>query len=162
MKVIIDNREQRPVLFDKVSSPDFPGLEIAWGTLKTGDYSIEGMTTPENLHSICIERKSLSDLFGSTGRGRERFEREIIRMAQFDYSEIVIEADLTAIFKAPPLLSEMLPKAVYRSLVAFSQRYGVHVWPCPNRFFAEKHIYVTLKRFFDDRQKGGKMEFSKI
>lgn len=162
MKVIIDNREQNPVLHDKAGSPGFPDLEVAWGTLKTGDYSIDGFNTPESPHSICIERKSLPDLFGSTGRDRERFEREIVRMAEFDHAEIVIEADLTAIFKTPPPLSEMLPKAVYRSLVAFSQRHRIHIWPCPNRMFAERHIYISLKRFFDDRQKNGKMEFCKL
>jgi len=56
----------------------------------------------------------------------------------------------------------MRPKAVYRTLVAWSQRYNVKVWPCPNRVFMEKHIYLTLKRFFDDRQKNGKEEFCKL
>lgn len=149
-------------MFDKIGSPDFPGLDIIWGTLKTGDYSIQGYDTPRSPHSICIERKSLADLFGSTGRGRKRFEREIVRMAEFDHAEIVIEADLAAVFRSPPELSEMLPKAVYRSLIAFSQRFGIHIWPCPNRAFAERHIYISLKRFWDDRQRNGKMEFSKI
>ena len=160
--IIIAKNEQLPVLFDKVGHHSFPDLVFEWGTLHTGDYSIKGMTDPANPHSVTIERKSLSDLFGSTGRGRERLEKEFIRMSKFDHSEIVIEDDLKAIFKDPPPLSEMLPKSVYRTLVAWSQRYGVKVWPCPNREFMEQHIYITLKRFWDDRQRNGAMEFSKI
>ena len=83
-------------------------------------------------------------------------------MTKFDHAEIVIEADLKTIIKNPPELSNMNPKSVYRTLLAFSQRYNVKVWPCPNRAFAEKHIYLSLKRFFDDRQINGKKEFCKI
>ena len=154
--VIIDNREQKPVLWDKENDPRYPGLKIKWGTLKTGDYSLVGMDTPaENRHSVCIERKSLADLFQSTGNNHDRLEREFERMSEFDHAEIVIEADLRAIFRNKPPITEMNPRAVYRILLAFSQRYGVKVWPCPNRNFAERHIYLTLKRFWDDRRNGG-------
>ena len=46
MIVVIDNREQRPLLFDKEGSDSFPGLKIEWGTLTTGDYSIKGYSSP--------------------------------------------------------------------------------------------------------------------
>lgn len=159
--ILIDTREQSPVLFDRVNDPDFPNFQFEFATLKTGDYSIRTMETPECQYSICIERKSLPDLFQTIGRGRKRFERELIRMSEYDHSEIVIEGDLRTIFQDPPL-TQMRPKSVYRSLIALSQRYNVKVWPCPHRSFAEKHIYLTLLRFWQDRQSGGKMEFSKI
>jgi len=162
MIIIIDNREQTPILHDKEGSPDFPGLKIEWAHLKTGDYSIKGMDTPSCQHSVCIERKSLADLFGSTGRGRDRLKKEFIRMTEFDHAEFVIERDLRDIFNNPPPLSMMRPRSVYRTILAFSQRYNVKVWPCPNRMFLEKHVYLTLKRFYDDRQTDGIMEFSKI
>ncbi len=162
MKIIIDNREQKPVLYDKEGDPAFPGLQIQWGTLTTGDYSIAGMHSPSCHHSVCIERKSLPDLFGSTGRGRARLEREFVRMSEFDHAELVVEADLKAIFKRPPPISMMRSKAVYRTLVSWSQRYNIKVWPCPNRQFAERHIYLSLKRFWDDRQINSCKEFSKI
>ena len=155
MKIIIDNREQKAMLWDKEGDPHFPGLQVEWGTLKTGDYSIKGMDTPDCQQSVCIERKSMTDLFGSTGRGRERLKKEFERMAEFDCALFVIEADLKAIFRDPPTLSQMRPKTVYRTLLAFSQRYGVGIWPCPNRNFAERHTYLALKRFYDDRQPGG-------
>ncbi len=157
MIILIDTREQNPVLYDN------PDIKIEWAALPTGDYSIKGMEMPVcGKHSICIERKSLSDLFNSCGKGRERLQREFERMSCFDHAEIVIENDLAAIFKSPPPLSDMKPKAVYRTLVAWSQRYNVKVWPCPTRHFLEQHIFLTLKRFYDDRQEKGKMEFCKI
>ena len=162
MIIVIDTREQNPVLYDKVGDPKFPNLKIAYEALKTGDYSLFEYNNPDCEHSICIERKSLSDLFSSCGNGRVRLEDEFKRMAEFDHAEIVIENDLSAIFKSPPPLSMMKPKAVYRTLVSWSQRYNVKVWPCPTRGFMEQHIYITLKRFWDDRQTGGKFEFCKI
>ncbi len=162
MKIIIDNREQKPVLYDKEGDPNCPGLQVQWGTLKTGDYSIVDMDSPSCHYSVCIERKSLPDLFGSTGRGRARFEREFVRMSEFDHAELVVEADLRAVFKTPPDLSQMLPKSVYRTILAFSQRYKVNSWFCPSRQFAEKHIYLSLQRFYEDRQVNGCKEFAKI
>lgn len=164
MIILIDTQEKRPVLYDKLGSKNFQELTgIRWTYLKTGDYSIEGMDRPRYGHpSICIERKSLSDLFSSCGNERERLQREFERMSEFDYAELTIENDLWAIFKKPPPLSDMKPKAVYRTLIAWSQRYNVHIWPCPTRGFLEQHIFLTLKRFYDDRQEGGKQEFCKI
>lgn len=161
--LLIDTREQKPFFLDKENSLQFPQLKIEWGTLKTGDYSIKDMSDPERcLYSVCVERKSLADLFNSTGNGRDRFERECQRMSKFDYAEIVIEHDLRACFKAPPPLSAMVPKSVYRTIIAWSQRYGIHCTWCPNRLFAEKHTYLVLLRFWEDRQRGGKLEFCKI
>jgi len=161
--ILIDTREQNPLFVDKIGDPNFPNLKIEWGTLKTGDYSIKFMSDPAiHQHSICIERKSIDDLFGSTGRGRERLEKEFIRMTEFDHAEFVIERDLRDIFCNPPPLSIIKSKSVYRTILAFSQRYNVKVWPCPNRQFLEKHVYLTLQRFYLDRQIGGCLEFSKL
>lgn len=157
-RVIIDKREQRPVLYDKANHSAFPDLSFEFGTLKTGDYSLSGMSDPaKHEHSICIERKSLPDLFQSTGRGRKRFEKEFIRMSKFDFAAVVVEGDLTAIFNNPPPTTQMNPKSVFRTMLAFCQRYDVHLYPCPSRAFAERTIYLLLKRFWDDRLPNGKL-----
>lgn len=158
MDIIIDNREQRPVLIGMKDDPRFPGINsISFGTLPTGDYSLQGMSNPSDKYSITLERKSLTDLFGSTGRGRERLEREFERMKAFTYAALVIEADLRTIFQNPPPTSRMDPSKILRTLIAFCQRYEVQCWPCPSRSFAEKMIYLLLKRFYDDRQPDGKL-----
>ncbi len=154
MEIIIDKREKKPFFIDKIGDPNFPNLQIKWGTLKTGDYSINGMSTADALFSISIERKSLTDLFSSMGRGRERLQAEFWRMSEFTYSALIIENDFRAIFQTPPPESSMRPKAVYRSILAFSQRYNLHCFPCPNRQFAEKTTFLILKRFWDDYVSG--------
>lgn len=162
MIILIDSREQTPLLVTQIGNQLFKGLKFEISGLKTGDYSIKGMETPEREHSITIERKSLPDLFMSCGNERERFEKEYQRMAEFDHAELVVEHDLTAVFRHPPELSEMLSKAVYRTIVAWSQRYQVNTWFCPSRQFAEKHVFISLQRFYKDRMINGKMEFCKI
>lgn len=162
MIILIDNREQAPVLIDKAGAKEFPGLKFEFGTLKTGDYSIKGFDTPACQHSITIERKSFPDLLMSTGIDRERLEKEFIRLSEFDHAELVVERDVRHLFEHAGDLSGMHPNSVYGTMIAWSQRYGVYFWPCPDRAFMEMHIFRTLKRFYDDRKCGGKMEFSKI
>ncbi len=155
-KIIIDHREKRPFFIDKAGCKDFPDLQIEWNHLATGDYSIQGMHSPECDYSIAVERKSLPDLFMSVGRNRERLIAEFERMAMFDFAALVIEGDFYSIFKKPPPESAMSPKAVFRSLLAFSQRYNLHIYPCPNRQFAEKTTYLILQRFWNDKNNSGK------
>src|SRR6266851_6856039 len=80
--IVVDTREQRPLSFMN-SQP---------GTLKTGDYSVLGYEA-----AIAVERKSLADLFGCVGVQRERFVRELERLAAYRYPAIVIEASLAQV-----------------------------------------------------------------
>jgi ERCC4-type nuclease len=72
MKIIIDTREQMPL---------FPGAKQ---TLIVGDY------TTKLLHNkFHIERKSLSDLYGTLTSGNQRFKRELFRAAYHRISIVV-------------------------------------------------------------------------
>jgi DNA excision repair protein ERCC-4 len=142
LTIVIDTREQRPFTFESVS----PRPETLISTLKTGDYSILGYED-----RICIERKSLADLFGSCGKGRARFENEIVRMAEFEYAAIVAECDWQSILRCPPRRSQLLPKTILASVIAWEQRFGIHFWACPNRAFAEKLTYRILERYYRDQ-----------
>lgn len=161
--ILVDSREQKPFFIDRIGDPNFPGLSFKWQGLRSGDYSIESMSDPMTCqHSISIERKELSDLFGSTGRNRTRFIKECERLSRFDYAALIIENDYRAIFQNPPSLSMMKSKSVFRTILCITQRYNIHCFPCPDRWFAEKTTFLLLKRFFDDRQIDGYMEFCKI
>jgi len=138
-RIVCDTREQAAYTFSSIK----PRPEIIYKGLQTGDYSIEGYED-----RITCERKSLQDLFGSAGQGRERFEREFERLSKFEYAALVIEAGLGDIFKNPPEHSQMLPKAVFRTLVSWSIRYGVHVWNAPDRTFSEKLTYLILEKWY--------------
>lgn len=142
--IIIDTREINAFTFASIE----PQPALIYQALPTGDYSLVG-----HEDQITIERKSLCDLYGSVGAGRERFEREFQRMTEFDYAALVIEADLGCIIKNPPEYSRMRPKAVFRTLLSWSLKYGVYVWPCPDRGFAEKTTYLLLKFWWEKREK---------
>jgi ERCC4-type nuclease len=142
--IIVDTREQRPYDFARVTPP--PAVEVA--TLGAGDYSIKGFED-----QIAIERKSLVDAYGTFGTGRKRFERELERLAKLRFAMVVVEANLDTIIRRPPSRSQLLPKTVVASMIAWAQRFGVHFWPCDNRVLAEKITFRTLERFWKDREK---------
>jgi ERCC4-type nuclease len=71
---LIDSREQRPLEFGPPIRVDyFAGASTKVTTLREGDYAV----SLDGAHplSIRLERKSLGDLYGCVGAGRERFER---------------------------------------------------------------------------------------
>ncbi len=80
---IVDTREQLPLDLRWRSGEC---LKSVRGTLKTGDYSIEGLED-----QITIERKSIPDLVGCIGKGRDRFQRELDRMMEFKTRAVVVE-----------------------------------------------------------------------
>lgn len=91
MVILIDTREQCPLKFSHkwVESTEKT-------TLDTGDYSCR--FKDGHIPSVFFERKTLSDLFGTLGKGYPRFKREIIRATEKNAILIlIIEATLTQI-----------------------------------------------------------------
>jgi len=141
--IIKDTREKLAFDFHRINPP--PKVEIS--TLRTGDYTLKGF-----VNQITIERKSLEDLFMSLGKQRQRFERTIKRMQDFTYAAVIVEADWIQILRNPPFRSQMNPKAIYASIIAWEQRHHISFWMCPNRAFAEKATYRILERFYRDHK----------
>ena len=139
--ILIDSREQKKYTFENINPK--PKTKIIG--LSTGDYSLDGF-----VDHIVIERKEKNDLFSSMGKNRDRFKKEIIRMSEFDYAGLVIETSLAGIFTNPPSRSHMSSKAVFRSLISFSIKQNIHVWPMWDRASAEKVTYLILRRYYDD------------
>lgn len=91
MRIMVDSREQKPIEFDvsgAISSVTTTGLPFAdywceWepGSEKAG-YSCE--------MPVVFERKSIGDLFGTLGKGMERFKREIERAKENNVQMILI------------------------------------------------------------------------
>lgn len=149
--IIIDTREQMPFSFRGFTADSKDGYKplivpVQTATLQTGDYSLDTMQ-----ERVAVERKSLPDLYGTIGRDRERFERELNRLNEMDFAAVVIEAGWGSIISRPPPQSELLPKVVYRSILAWQQRYPrVHWWACDTRTFAERTTLRILQRFWSD------------
>lgn len=153
--VLRDTREQLPYGFlgirsDKVDGSRIINVRIEDRALPAGDYSlsIDGQDMSDR---ISLERKTYEDLFGTLGAGRERFVRELEKLAELDYAAIIIESTFSGVAKYAPQHSRMNPKTVVRSLIAFSLRYGVHVWFVDERRMGEGLTYRLLERFYKDR-----------
>ncbi|MHC5059364.1 MAG: ERCC4 domain-containing protein, partial [Planctomycetota bacterium] len=101
---------------------------------------------------VAIERKSKTDLYGTIGRGRARFEKEIERLAAMELPAVVLECDLSSLLR-PPERSRVSPSSVLNSLIAWSVRHRIPVWPCPGRRFAELVTYRLLQHFWTGLEK---------
>ena len=132
MKVVIDTREQLPYEFE----------DSITRTLQTGDYSIFGYED-----QVTVERKTKADAYGTIGKGRTRFIKELERLSEIDYSAIVVEASLSN-FVEPPRFSQLNPKSAINSLLAWSIRYGVHIYFADNRVMGNLLTVRILERYW--------------
>lgn len=130
--IVIDTREQLPYKFKGSVTK----------TLKSGDYSILGL---EDV--VAIERKTKKDAYSSCGKGRVRFEKELMRLSAFDYSAIVIEASLSSLLTPPPY-SMMNPLVVVNSFVSWSVKYGIHVFFASNRACSRNLVQLILGKYW--------------
>ena len=123
-------------------------MPIERGTLVTGDYSVKGLE-----RFIAIERKSPDDLVGCLkGQHRERFERELSRGRGLEYFALVIEADLSSL-AAGRYRSEMKPASVVQSLLAFSVRYNLPIFFCPDRKHVARVVESLLSKYVREIEK---------
>lgn len=132
--IVIDSREQKPY--------KFPGIATVIKGLTTGDYSVLGLE-----ESITIERKSKKDAYSTIGNGRDRFTRELERLATYDYAAIVVETTMQN-FLVPPAYSSLHPHAAINSLLAWSVKYGIAVFFCDTRNLARGTVYRLLEKFW--------------
>jgi ERCC4-type nuclease len=173
--VIVDTREQSPYCFrnfksdasEKVSLKDSTGKVIKDSAgrtqyalpamyiptmqkhLPTGDYSIDGHES-----EIAVERKSLTDLYGTIAGGRDRFERELERLSSFKIAHIVVESDWMTVLNSPPARSKFPPKSIFRSINAWEQEFPTIHWQFMGiRALAEHKTFRILERFWRQRQK---------
>lgn len=141
--IIQDTREQAP-LFPR------PLPWVKTSTLHTGDYSLEGFED-----RIAVERKSLADAYGTIGRGRDRFTRELERLAALERRAILIEstyADLLHPERVDPAWrAQVRPAAVEGSLLAWSHRYGVEIL-FAGRALAPRLVFRWLALWWIEQQ----------
>lgn len=161
MTIFYDTREQLPYDFMNVREPVVE-YDVVKRSLKDGDYQVLRPFCDETKsNTLVLERKSLEDLHGTVGRGRARFERELARFDEYGYKALVIEADWYKILCPEVTLTHgkgINPRAMFASLIAWSQRFNVHVFTFSNRPMAEIGAYRIMERWFRDglkAQQGG-------
>lgn len=112
ISVVVDTREQLPYAFD-------PRLfEVTSAALTSGDYSLIGAEG-----RIAIERKSLSDFIGSITTGRDRFFRELERLARLEFAAVVVESDFRALCSGA-YRSKADPASVVGTALAITARFA--------------------------------------
>ena len=130
-KILTDTREQLPY--------DFEGATET--ALKTGDYSVEGL---EN--QVAVERKTRNDLLSCIGQERERFERELERLSEFDLAVVMVEANFRDMLNLPEW-SELTPSQVGGSILAWIAKYQVVFFFAGSRKVGERATQKILKKF---------------
>ena len=135
-RVVIDTREQTPWNLEP--------LQVGRGTLPTGDYAL--LDFPE---AISIERKELSDFIGVVGHGRERFERELMRLKAYDASMVIVEASWQDL-EAGRWRSKIKPNVVLQSIASWVSQ-GHNIILAGDREMGERIARSAL--FFAYRRK---------
>lgn len=152
MTIDVDTREQSPYTFKDIRGT-IP-FEVRRVGLPTADYRVDRfLGTSTKANCAIVERKTLTDLYGTATMGRERFEAELKRMTEYGFRALVIEAEWSQILNPNAFLvrpTKMLPKAMLASLLAWQQRFGLHVLPCPGRRAAEIITFRLLERWYRD------------
>lgn len=131
------------------------GFRLERRALAAGDYAAQlpGDDSPEA--TAVVERKTYGDLLSTLTHGRDRFERELERLTEYAFRALVIEATLEDIARGVGH-SRAHPRAIIASLVAFSQRFGVHVVFAGDRRHAEAYCWRLLERWVRDRAEARK------
>lgn len=131
--MIQDTREQKP-LFTPADWVIEKGLPV-------GDYSILGF---EKI--ITIERKSLPDLYGTLGKGRKRFEKELLKMVEYEWAGLLIEGPESNMMKEQDY-SSMTPNQIYHAVSSIESR-GIHVYYADKVGYARDWVLSRLTRFY--------------
>lgn len=158
--VLIDQQEGLPYQFTGLVSDAREGrrqlivpTEVVH--LKTADYTIAPFSD-----RVCVERKGgakngAEDLFRTLGQERDRFKRELERMAEMEVAAVVVEAEWSDILNDPPPYSKLNPRNVFRTVLCWQQQFPtVHWWFCPGRRMAEITTFRILERWWRNNVEG--------
>ena len=149
--IIEDTREQKPLDFSKADFCD----TVIKKTLKTGDYSIEGLE-----EIICVERKgTIGELAGNICQ--KRFFRELERMQSYQYRYLICEFPFSHVINYP--YSSDIPKYklkyikvrppfILKVLNKIMIDYNVNVVFCDDRKGAVKFISHIFRDIYGRHQ----------
>ncbi len=138
MIIVIDTREQHPYSFS------FPTVRRK---LDAGDYSIEGFETV-----AAIERKELNDYVQTVIYQKERFRKELAKMADYRLKAIVVEASMADVI-AGRYEGHISPQSVIGATAGIILWFNIPVFFACNRQIA-LHFTETLLTKFHERETG--------
>jgi DNA excision repair protein ERCC-4 len=133
--IAIDTREQEPYGFDPSR------VTTVRRTLPAGDYSLAGSET-----AVAVERKSLEDFVATTVHARERFARELRRLAAYDFACVVVEASMEDVL-AHRYRSGADPHSVFGTVLSIVVDHRVPVFFCGDRQIACRFVEGLLSHY---------------
>ena len=133
--LVVDTREQRP-LFK-------PSSWVVDEKLDQGDYSIRGFED-----RVVIERKGLGDLYGSLGKGRKRFEREIQRIQGYQWWGLLVEGSEKKMYDSIESYSSLHPNSLYHSLASLEVQTQCHIYYARDRRVGKEWVLSRLTRLY--------------
>ena len=139
LRVVCDSREQQPYTFS-----GYP-CTVETGTLASGDLTLHGFGS-----RIAIERKELGDLIGCLTYGRERFERELVRLRSYEFACVLVESPAHDL-RSGCYRSQMDPVSAWQSILALQMRYRIPFIFCDDRSDAERTAFDILRHYARDR-----------
>jgi ERCC4-type nuclease len=142
LRIVVDTREGQPYNFEPAQ------VETERKALPAGDYSLSG-----HEDFVAVERKTLEDFTNSLIRGRERFLREVERLAKLPHRCVVVEADLADVM-GWRYRSGAHPHAVLSAAVSLMVDYGVPVMFCSDRQLALRFTEEYLRRVHQALMRG--------
>jgi len=150
IRVAVDNREQRPLVFP-AKSGDYT-IETYRTTLPAGDYSIEGHggECEGAQFGIAIERKAHHDeIAQNLGENRDRFEREMLRLAPYRVAVLVIAQPFDEIHSGR-LRTRMTPKSLQGSIEGFCEKFRITgpFWFANDEEMAT-YVLSALRRYYE-------------
>jgi hypothetical protein len=162
--ILRDKAEKAPWFFRGLqadASQDYRpiNIETQWHSLGNGqgDYTIAGAehSDPDIRWRVSVERKSLSDFYGTVLSGRDRFKVELDNLNRMESASVVVEAELSEIslYTTPhwsnrPAINQ---KSVIRSIAKWQLQFPrVHWWFCPGRRAAECWTFRLLQQFWKE------------
>lgn len=132
LTIFVDTREQQPLEF---SAPYIK--ETVRCKLDYGDYSCRAF---DRTCPVFFERKGLSDLFGTLGKGSARFREEIRRCFDDGYKLVIIIEKPLSVIKTGARHSTIPGTSIIRTLFTLSLKYNIDFVCCNTR--AEMELYI--------------------
>jgi ERCC4-type nuclease len=130
--IIVDTREQEGYSFD-------PQLVVAVRrALPAGDYSVAGLEA-----TVVVERKSLDDFVSTVIHSRERFRKELRKLAGYRAACVVVEASIVDVL-LHRYRGDAHPNAVLGNALSIILDFRTPVFFCSNRQAACQFVQAYL------------------
>jgi len=134
MIIVIDTREQHPYSFS---------IPAVRGKLDAGDYSIEGFEAV-----AAIERKELNDYVQTVIYRKDRFRKELLKLATYRLKAIVVEASMSDVI-AGRYEGHIVPQSVIGATAGIILGFGIPVYFACNRQIALHFTETLLTKFYE-------------